>query len=1154
MSTPAVDQISLEQFNPASRSLQASDLFYVYQNQYGEVALPAQAILAFVQKYLGVGLFVTNGAPDNSQGFDGDYAVDIATGVWYGPKTTGAWPGTIGLMVAGALSASLAASITQQITDAVIGGQGGPLIGVGEPASDIGINGQLSFDLQNGVVYGPKTNGVWGAGTALIASALTAALQATLISQVEAVLINPDAATQIGYGETTVGAELDVLSSQVAELQAGAAGSALTLALDSIEITQAHASRTVVFEGSDEVDPIFTMDPGSSFVADTFTIITNKASNPDAVLTVQLGTNGDYFSTAAYSTTDTGIASIALNYGDTLKIGFTATSNFVVLGGTALLQFSSTNASAPPLSDNSNRISTTGFGKTLRHGLVELDASTQNPYTVTDDESAYAILVFTGTLDANTLVYLPNRPGTYTLRNETTGDYQLSIGLDASDTDAVDLGVGLASYVLVREDVGVYEVASAEAVTSPTLTIYSTTIGNVSAGDTVISTGSLVSSLTNIFANGAFLTRGVDFNPNGKDIALTTPIVAGVNYVVLSATLINNSSLIYTPAVVSLTLPAGQTTLTYPYPVGFVDVYVGGAFETNVIATDGQTLVFSEIQDTNQSVVLRIYTPVIINGMLPLSGGDITGNLSVLGSLTNGGGQVLSGGNLGVVPAYTQSGAGAVIRTLENRLQEVVYASDFGVVGSGADESVMLLAAHTEATALGRALVLPPTTVNLGTASFSIDLTKTEWVNPGGAALQWSGAPSAGYGIRLVGTSTYLSTYTNARKLRLPTLLGSANAAALLAGSALQIGDGTNYTQGLDIFVNIQGFATAINYQDNVWMIHVSGRLLWGAINTPASPTNFGESMSFTDALFGDGVVLTLNDGNWCLRGGSLDNSSLVVNGASTFVTWDSPHFENPGSASNTILFVDVEGVNASVCLKNVCLVLDTVTGGITDAVFKVNSANTTGGLDIDGIQYTQSPNLNTSVTDDYVTLVRSGSGRVRIRRVMPLAYSNSYFALGAASCNQLANGGFENSSIAPWLASVAGSVTQVTTGQYVGKRITSAKAVAIAVNGTNTYVQITQTAPIEVNQYATLAVFVKSDGVSGHTGGVQLEFLDAQGNTIVGPGYTASIPYTQTSYALYTLSAIAPPGARWAYVILSNGLSTAPGSVYFDEAILNVA
>lgn len=740
MSTLVADQIALPDFNPASRQLQATDLFYVYQQQYGEVALPAQLVIEYLRQSLGVSLFVTNGVPADNQGLNNDYAIDLTTGVWYGPKTDGSWPGTQGYMTAGSLSAALQASITTQIQDAVIGGNGGPLLSSGVPSDLDGFPGQLCFDLTNGLVYGPYTNGAWGEPVPLLASALTSTLQDLILSaaksQIETELGATSGATKIGYGASTVDTTLTGLTTQVENLISGGAGSTLILVTASGTITDADANSTVVFEGENEVDPVLTFAAGTSFTQNTFVNITNRAGNPDAVVTLALASGTDFFSAAAYSPTTTGITTVALAQGDTVRIGFTGTGNFVVLDGTALLQFSSTNVQAPDLADSSNRISTTAFGKTLRHGLIEIPV-TSTPITITDEQAAYAILVFTGALSANTVVYLPNRPGTYTLRDETTGAHSLTAAINVSNTQGVLLGEGLANFVMVRQGVGVFDVAGSDAATSPTVTVFSTTIGNVVAGATTLATTNQVSSLTYVFANGAFLTPNVDYTANGKNIVLTAPVVTGVPYVVMSATLLNNSSMMYTPAVVSLTLAAGATTLTYPYPVGFVDVYVGGAFETNYTATDGQTIVFPASQSIAQSVTLRIYTPVIINGMLPLSGGVITGNLTVNGAVnllqrpTFNGYTPLDSGNFSSLALFTQPLLSAIARTLQARLQDVVSVKDFGAKGDGStDDSVAIqLALNSGAKAvfvpagtyIASGLVMPSTAgfvlYGVGTAS-----------------------------------------------------------------------------------------------------------------------------------------------------------------------------------------------------------------------------------------------------------------------------------------------------------------------------------------------------------------------------------------------------------------------------------------------------
>jgi hypothetical protein len=222
-SSTSETQLSLEQFNPASRALQATDIFYVFQSQYGEVALPASYILQFVQKYIGAGLFITNGAPDNETGSNGDYALDLSTGNIFGPMTDNAWPGTTGTMIAGALTAALSTSLTNQMTAVAQANRAQLLLGNGAPNNSFGIQGQSYLDTENGVIYGPYMEGEWPAGIDIVASGLTTALTGGLtteiVSAMQTILAEATGAAGIGYLTTTVAAQLGTFTSQIQALQ-----------------------------------------------------------------------------------------------------------------------------------------------------------------------------------------------------------------------------------------------------------------------------------------------------------------------------------------------------------------------------------------------------------------------------------------------------------------------------------------------------------------------------------------------------------------------------------------------------------------------------------------------------------------------------------------------------------------------------------------------------------------------------------------------------------------------------------------------------------------------------------------------------------------------------------------------------------------------
>jgi len=95
--------------------------------------------------YAGLSPFLFKaGAPLVGEGVNGQYSLDTAAGVLYGPKTAGAW------------SATPAAIFTSIIT------------GTGAPSNGLGVDGQIYIDTASGNLYAAKSGGVWGGFVSLV--------------------------------------------------------------------------------------------------------------------------------------------------------------------------------------------------------------------------------------------------------------------------------------------------------------------------------------------------------------------------------------------------------------------------------------------------------------------------------------------------------------------------------------------------------------------------------------------------------------------------------------------------------------------------------------------------------------------------------------------------------------------------------------------------------------------------------------------------------------------------------------------------------------------------------------------------------------------------------------------------------------------------
>jgi hypothetical protein len=118
-------------------------------------------------------------------GADGDFYIDPATQLIYGPKATGTWPAGVSYKgdtgptgAAGATGATGATGPTGATGAAGVAGAAGAtgaigtagadgktmLNGSGAPSNALGTNGDFYIDPTAQKIYGPKAAGVWPAG------------------------------------------------------------------------------------------------------------------------------------------------------------------------------------------------------------------------------------------------------------------------------------------------------------------------------------------------------------------------------------------------------------------------------------------------------------------------------------------------------------------------------------------------------------------------------------------------------------------------------------------------------------------------------------------------------------------------------------------------------------------------------------------------------------------------------------------------------------------------------------------------------------------------------------------------------------------------------------------------------------------------------
>lgn len=109
--------------------------------------------------------------PLSGQGVDGDFYIDTANKLIYGPKTGGAWGAGVSIVGPTGAAGADGADGTNGTngTDGVDGKT--VLNGAGVPSSGLGVDGDFYIDTVSFVIYGPKTTGSWGSGTSLVGPA-----------------------------------------------------------------------------------------------------------------------------------------------------------------------------------------------------------------------------------------------------------------------------------------------------------------------------------------------------------------------------------------------------------------------------------------------------------------------------------------------------------------------------------------------------------------------------------------------------------------------------------------------------------------------------------------------------------------------------------------------------------------------------------------------------------------------------------------------------------------------------------------------------------------------------------------------------------------------------------------------------------------------
>lgn len=195
---------------------------------------------------------------------------------------------------------------------------------------------------------------------------------------------------------------------------------------------------------------------------------------------------------------------------------------------------------------------------------------------------------------------------------------------------------------------------------------------------------------------------------------------------------------------------ADDNSFTLAYTPALEQLYINGALQTRAVdylATNGTS----------------------VTGLAALTAGDVVEVLSFNNwvaatvpdaSVTNA--KVAAGAGIAASKlSFTQAGTGALERTIEGRLRDVISVKDFGAVGDGvANDKNAIQAAITAAAAAGAAVYFPPGTYKKGSAG---DGSGQQWNVPSGVKLYANGDATIkcfGYPIAILSAGSSVSGLT----------------------------------------------------------------------------------------------------------------------------------------------------------------------------------------------------------------------------------------------------------------------------------------------------------------------------------------------------------------------------------------------------------
>lgn len=389
-----------------------------------------------------------------------------------------------------------------------------------------------------------------------------------------------------------------------------------------------------------------------------------------------------------------------------------------------------------------------------------------------------------------------------------------------------------------------------------------------------------------------------------------------------------------------------------------------------------------------------------------------------------------------------------------------------------------------------------------------------------------------------------------------------------LAGSiGLEVGKASDIAAGSQVHIrdfSVRRFATNLRFAENAYRIHFDHYASFDAlangrhIDWPAGiSANAGEVIHFSHAMFAnsqgattDAEIAELYFADLCqvdFHACSLLNCRLNLN-AEVDAYWTGGNLENPGTSFGYRMIR--VGPTARFYASGARLTLNATGGSNTVSPFE-SVANSRGFI-ADGFRFPGGSLLNFGGATGIRELV-TGEGPVSIRHGIPFGSPSSWpgqqFPLLSSQQSVVTNGTFETAALTPWGAVTAGTGGSATVNGTAALRGSQGCQITLTGGGAGS-VQIGQNISVTPGQLCQFHLTYRV--VSGTpTVAHFVRFLGATGITL---GTLSSSALTATARTESVIVGLVPPGAMTADVVVEGATASGAGTIYVDDALVNLS